>query len=198
MNLRKKKLAVFCSGGGSNFKALHKNIREKNLPCEIALCLSNNSQSGAMQFARDNNIDAVHLSSRSAASEEAFIAKMLEELHQRAIDFILLAGYMKHIPKEIIAEYPKRILNIHPALLPKFGGAGMFGMNVHRAVIESRAQESGATVHFVDEGYDTGEILIQKSVQVLPSDTPESLAEKVLQIEHQIYTEALEKILRQP
>ncbi|MGQ9806371.1 MAG: phosphoribosylglycinamide formyltransferase [Chlorobiales bacterium] len=195
MALRKKNLAVFCSGGGSNFKALYKHIQERNLPCQIVMCLSNNSQCGAMQFARENGIDAVHLSSKTVPSEDAFVQTMLSELEKRQVDLILLAGYMKRVPKAVIERYPKRILNIHPALLPKFGGEGMYGMNVHRAVIDAKENESGATVHFVDDGYDEGEIIIQGKVDIAPDDTPESLAAKVLEVEHQIYAEALVQVL---
>jgi phosphoribosylglycinamide formyltransferase-1 len=192
---RKKNLAVFCSGGGSNFKALHQHIQERHLPCQIVMCLSNNSQCGAMQFAREHGIDAVHLSSKTAPNEDAFVQTMLSELEKRQVDLILLAGYMKRVPKAVIERYPKRILNIHPALLPKFGGEGMYGMNVHRAVIEAREKESGATVHFVDEHYDEGEVIIQGKVSIAPDETPQSLASKVLEVEHRIYAEALVKVL---
>ena len=195
MASRKKNLAVFCSGGGSNFKALHQNIQARHLPCQIVMCLSNNSQCGAMQFARENGIDAVHLSSKSVPSEDAFVQTMLAELEKHQVDLILLAGYMKRVPKAVVARYPKRILNIHPALLPKFGGEGMYGLNVHRAVIEAREKESGATVHFVDDGYDEGEIIVQGKVSIAPDDVPESLASKVLELEHRIYVQALIEVL---
>ncbi len=192
---RIKNLAVFCSGNGSNFKALYEQIRARNLPCQIVMCLSNNSQCGAMQFAREHGIDAVHLSSKSVPNEEAFVQAMLSELEKRKVDLILLAGYMKRVPKEVVRRYSNRMLNIHPALLPKFGGQGMYGMNVHRAVIEAKETESGATVHFVTENYDDGEIIVQEKVQIAPDETPESLASKVLEVEHRIYTEALVKML---
>ncbi|MCS6988055.1 MAG: phosphoribosylglycinamide formyltransferase [Chloroherpetonaceae bacterium] len=191
----KKNLAVFCSGGGSNFKALRERILEKNLPCQIVMCLSNNSQCGAMRYARENGIDAVHLSSKVVPNESELTRRMLDELEKRKVDLILLAGYMKRVPKEVVQKYPKRILNIHPALLPKFGGEGMYGLNVHRAVLEAKEKESGATVHFVTENYDEGEIIVQEKVPVLPSDTPETLAARVLEVEHRIYADALEKTL---
>ncbi len=191
----KKRLAVFCSGNGSNFKALHKRIREKHLPCDIVLCLSNNSQCGAMTYARENNIDAVHLSTKTHPIAQDYTNAMLRELQQHRIDLILLAGYMKKIPNDVIKAYPKKILNIHPSLLPKFGGEGMFGLHVHQAVVAAKEPESGATVHFVDADYDTGEVILQRRVPVLPDDSPESLAERVLAVEHQLYADALEKIL---
>jgi phosphoribosylglycinamide formyltransferase-1 len=148
-----------------------------------------------MHFAREHGIDAVHLSSKSVPDETAFVQTMLSELEQRHVDLILLAGYMKRVPKEVVRRYPNRILNIHPALLPKFGGEGMYGLNVHRAVIEAKEKESGATVHFVTENYDEGDIIIQGKVSVAPDDTPESLAAKVLEVEHRIYSEALARVL---
>lgn len=195
MTQRKKHLAVFCSGGGSNFKALYQQIHERQLPCEIVMCLSNNSQCGAMHFAREHGIDAVHLSSKTVPNEEAFVQTMLSELEKRQVDLIVLAGYMKRVPKDVVRRYQNRILNIHPALLPKFGGDGMYGMNVHRAVIEAKEKESGATVHFVTENYDEGEIIVQGKVPIAPDDTPESLAAKVLEVEHRIYSDALARVL---
>ncbi len=195
MTQRQKNLAVFCSGNGSNFKALYQQIRERHLPCQIVMCLSNNSQCGAMHFAREHGIDAVHLSSKSVPDESAFVQTMLSELEKRHVDLILLAGYMKRVPKEVVQRYPNRILNIHPALLPKFGGEGMYGMNVHRAVIEAKETESGATVHFVTENYDEGEIIVQGKVPIAPDETPESLAAKVLEVEHRIYADALARVL---
>jgi phosphoribosylglycinamide formyltransferase 1 len=190
-----KTLAAFCSGGGSNFRALHSYILAHNLPAKFKLCLSNNSQCGALEFARDEQIDTVHLSTKTHPDEKAFAAAMLAELSKRAVDYILLAGYMKKIPADVVAAFPKRILNIHPALLPKFGGDGMYGLKVHEAVIQSGETESGATVHFVGDEYDTGEIILQRRVPVLPSDTAESLSARVLSAEHVLYGAALEKVL---
>jgi phosphoribosylglycinamide formyltransferase-1 len=190
-----KRLAVFCSGNGTNFRALYFGIREQNLPCEIVLCVSNNAQCGAMKFAHENGIETLHLAQKNFPSETMFEETLVSVLRERNVDFILLAGYLKKIPANIIAAFEKKILNIHPALLPKYGGDKMFGMNVHRAVIANNETISGATVHFVNEEYDEGEILLQRTVDILPNETPESLAEKVLRIEHQIYVEALSRLL---
>ncbi|NTW49530.1 MAG: phosphoribosylglycinamide formyltransferase [Chlorobiales bacterium] len=196
MNSEKKRLAVFCSGAGSNFQALYRGIQEHSLPAEIVLCLSNRSQCGAMQFASEHDIEPLHLSEKQFDTYEAFSSAMLKALQDRRIDYILLAGYLKQIPPKVVSAYPKRMLNIHPALLPKFGGDGMYGMNVHRAVIAAGEKQSGPTVHFVDEGYDTGEIFMQRAIDIAPDDTPETLAAKVLKVEHVIYTDALAKLLR--
>ncbi|NTV92057.1 MAG: phosphoribosylglycinamide formyltransferase [Chlorobiaceae bacterium] len=195
MTHRKTRLAVFCSGGGSNFQALYRAIEEKQLSAEIVLCLSNRSRCGAMEFAREHEIKDVHLSEKQFPSFEAFTEAMLETLRQNGIDIILLAGYMRKVPDVVVGAFPERILNIHPALLPKFGGDGMYGLNVHAAVIASGETISGATVHLVNEEYDKGRVLMQQTVPVMPDDTAEVLAERVLACEHQLYAEALEKLL---
>jgi folate-dependent phosphoribosylglycinamide formyltransferase PurN len=119
---------------------------------------------------------------------------MLGVLEAHAVDVILLAGYLKLVPPAVVARYPRRILNIHPALLPAFGGKGMYGLHVHRAVVEAGVPESGATVHFVDERYDEGRVLAQRRLPVHPGDTPEQLAARVLEIEHVLYPAAVDHV----
>ncbi len=191
----KKRLAVFCSGGGSNFKALHAGILSKELPAQIVMCLSNRSACGAMNFAKEQGLQAIHLSEKQFVTFDQFEEAMLKALKGAYVDIILLAGYLKKVPPKVVETYKGRMLNIHPALLPKFGGAGMYGERVHQAVIEAGETESGATVHLVDEEYDRGKIMVQEKVPVMPTDTPEILAERVLRVEHVIYTKALEKLL---
>jgi phosphoribosylglycinamide formyltransferase 1 len=195
MTDNKKRLAVFCSGTGSNFKALFHAIIERELPAEIVLCVSNHAQCSAMDFAREYGIEAIHLSETQCGTHGEFASAMLETLRKRRIDMILLAGYLRKIPDEVVAAYPEKIVNIHPSLLPQFGGAGMYGKRVHEAVIASGENRSGATVHFVNEEYDKGRIIMQNHVPVLPDDTPETLAERVLRCEHRLYPAALEKLL---
>ncbi|MBN1929581.1 MAG: phosphoribosylglycinamide formyltransferase [Chlorobiaceae bacterium] len=195
MSDNKKRLAVFCSGTGSNFKALFHAIIERELPAEIVLCLSNRAQCGAMDFAREYGIEAIHLSEKQFATHDEFALAMLDALRERQIDMILLAGYLRKIPDAVVAAYAEKIVNIHPALLPQFGGHGMYGMRVHEAVIASGETRSGATVHFVNEEYDKGRIIMQNHVPVLPGDTAETLAERVLRCEHRLYPAALEKLL---
>ncbi len=195
MTTHKTRIAVFCSGGGSNFKSIYRAIAEKPLDAEILLCLSNRSQCGAMEFASQNGIATVHITEKQFSSFEEFAAAMVQYLKDAQIDIVLLAGYMRKVPDAVVAAFPDKMLNIHPALLPKFGGEGMYGMFVHRAVLEAGEKESGATVHFVNEEYDKGKILLQKRVPVLPGDTPESLAARVLECEHALYPDALEKLL---
>ncbi|NTU92212.1 MAG: phosphoribosylglycinamide formyltransferase [Chlorobiaceae bacterium] len=190
-----KRLAVFCSGTGSNFRALFHAIRDRELPAEIVLCLSNRSECGAFDFAREQGMETMFISEKQFGSPDDFGRAMLGALQERNIEYILLAGYMRKVPDAVIEAYTDRILNIHPALLPKFGGAGMYGIHVHKAVIAAGESESGATVHLVNEEYDKGRILLQSKVAVLPGDTPETLAERVLNCEHILYPDALEQFL---
>jgi len=198
MTTNKTRIAVFCSGSGSNFKALFHAIRNKQLAAEIVLCLSNRSQCGAMEFAEQNGIATVHITEKQFASFDEFAVAMVERLKEHHIDIILLAGYMRKVPDAVVSAFPGKMLNIHPALLPKFGGEGMYGIHVHTAVLEAGETETGATVHFVNEEYDKGKILLQRTVPVLPDDTPETLAARVLKCEHRLYPEALEKLLALP
>jgi phosphoribosylglycinamide formyltransferase-1 len=184
-------IAVFASGRGSNFEALQRIISEKNIPAAIVTVISNNSSSGVLALARSFDIPAFHISQRQFTDEGSFRKKILETLSTFGVNFIVLAGYMKKLDAEIIRAYPQRIINIHPALLPKFGGAGMYGMNVHAAVIAAGEKESGATVHYVNEQYDDGGIIAQERVTIDSTDTTESLAAKVLTIEHRLLPEVV-------
>lgn len=179
-------IAVFASGRGSNFEALHRAISEQKIQAKIVVLISNNSSSGVLTLAQSLNIPAFHISQRQFSDPNLFHNKILETLHSLNANFIVLAGYMKKMDPIITRAFPNRIINIHPALLPKYGGEGMFGMNVHNAVIAAKEKESGATVHFVNEEYDNGVIIEQKKVSIDVNETPETLAVKVLKIEHEL------------
>lgn len=185
--MNKLRLAVFSSHSGSNFQSIIDAIKEGKLFAEIVCLITNNSNAYCVERAKQNDIRYYHISNSTHPDLSEYEQAILDVLSENNADLIVLAGYMKMIPSIIIREYRNRILNIHPALLPKFGGKGMYGMNVHKAVVESGEKVSGATVHIVDEIYDNGRILNQMLVEVSPQDTPESLAEKVLAIEHQLY-----------
>jgi phosphoribosylglycinamide formyltransferase-1 len=184
-------IAVLASGGGTNLQALIDAADRDELGGRILAVMSNNSGAFALERARRASIPAYHISAKKYP-EPANLARAFNEvLDRHAVNLVVLAGYMKLLPLEIIRRFRSRIINIHPALLPRYGGHGMYGINVHKAVLESGDCMSGATVHFVDEIYDHGPILIQRTVPVLPTDSPESLAARVLEVEHAILPEAV-------
>jgi phosphoribosylglycinamide formyltransferase-1 len=188
------KIAFFASHGGSNMQAIIDRLKRGGLPAESSLVISNNSGSGALERAQKEGIPAYHISSATHNDRSEFVSAITDLLNHHEINLIALAGYMKKLPDEVIDFLGGNVLNIHPALLPKFGGKGMYGINVHKAVIEAGENESGATVHLVNSVYDEGRILAQKKVPVLPGDSPESLAARVLKAEHELYPETIEKI----
>lgn len=183
------RIAAYISGSGSNLKAVIQNSLNGQIRSKVHLVIANRDASG-LQYPASLGIETAVIS-RDSFSRNEFISKQLELLEKHDIDLIILAGFLKKMPKEIVRKYSGRILNIHPALLPEFGGKGMHGMAVHKAVIESGKKYSGPTVHFVDEKYDNGDILIQKKVEIEQNETPETLQKKVLKIEHEIFTEAI-------
>jgi phosphoribosylglycinamide formyltransferase-1 len=185
-------LAVLASGRGSNFEAILNNIKQGKLAASIQVVISNKSSAGALEIARQNGIPAVHISKSEFPEQEQFDIQLLSILNQYGANFIVLAGYLKMLSPFVVRKFKNRILNIHPALLPSFGGRGMYGIHVHEAVLEYGCKVSGVTVHLVDEAYDTGPPVLQRCVPVQDGDTPEILAARVLKVEHQIYTEALQ------
>jgi len=185
------RITVFVSGGGTNLQAVIDFTRKNADKAVVAAVISNNSRAFALQRAASAEIPAYHISRATIPDENGYCAAIMEILAVHRTNLIVLAGYMKLLPAEIVRNFYGRIINIHPALLPKYGGPGMYGEHVHRAVLAAGEKYSGATVHMVDEKYDHGPILIQRRVPVMPDDTPESLAARVLQVEHQILPEAV-------
>jgi phosphoribosylglycinamide formyltransferase 1 len=177
-------IAVFASGGGSNFQALIDHTMSGDLHATLSLCVGNNSTATAFERAQKNGIPVRHLAPSSFATEDAYVKELLSVLRDHRIDLIVLAGYMKKIPSPVIAAYRNRIVNIHPGLLPAFGGPGLYGGKVHQAVLDYGAKVSGITIHFVDEEYDHGPIIFQATTGVLETDDAHSLAARVLKIEH--------------
>lgn len=188
------RIAVFASHGGSNLQALIDGCASGQIDGAIVLVISNNRKALALERARNHHIDTLVVSDSQYSSPEEYGKALLEELSKRGVNLICLAGYMKMIPTSIIERFHDRILNIHPALLPKFGGKGMYGIHVHEAVVAAKEAESGVTIHLVNENYDDGRILAQKRVKVLDTDTPQSLQERVLEMEHQLYPDTVAKI----
>lgn len=187
----RKRLAVFVSGGGSNFRAIHEAALGGAVHGDVVALVTDKPGCGGAEYARSNDIPVLVFPKSKSAPEGISVAQLLDTLRGNNVDFVLLAGYLKLIPTELIQEYPKSILNIHPSLLPAFGGKGFYGSKVHKAVIASGARYSGPTVHFVDEHYDTGKTLAQRVVPVFADDTPELLAARVLHEEHMVYVEAV-------
>ncbi len=169
--------------------------KEGRLHVEPAVVISNNSGSGAMERARREGIPAFHLSAATHPNPSDLDAAMIRALEGQDVNLVILAGYMKLLGPRTLARYRGRILNIHPALLPKYGGQGLYGRKVHEAVLAAGEHVTGATVHVVDERYDAGPILAQREVPVLEGDDADTLAARVLQTEHRLYVETLERIV---
>jgi phosphoribosylglycinamide formyltransferase 1 len=177
-------VAVAVSGRGTNLEALLRSLGP-GAPARVVLVLSNRADAPALERAAERGIATVTLRDHADGRE------WLSALERHGVELLVLAGYVKLVPAEVVERYRGRILNVHPALLPAFGGQGMYGRRVHEAVLASGARESGATVHLVDEVYDRGAILGQARVPVLPGDDPETLAARVLEVEHRLLPAAV-------
>ena len=186
------RLVAFASGGGSNVRAIYDTIRAGNLNAELVGVISNNSTCGALQHARENAIPAFHISDKQFASHVDFSRHILHVLRELKTDMVILAGYMKMMPESVVRAFKNRMLNIHPALLPSFGGKGLYGHFVHEAVLDYGCKVSGVTVHLVDAEYDTGAPILQRCVPIKSGDTPDTLAARVLEEEHKIYSDAIQ------
>lgn len=186
----KKRIAIFCSGSGSNAEKIMQYFQAHS-QIEVALLLSNKPQAYALERAKKYNVPTV-IFNKQEFYETHQVIKQLEN-HQ--IDLIVLAGFLWLVPESLLAAFPQRIINIHPALLPKFGGKGMYGHHVHEAVKAAGETESGITIHVIDAEYDKGDVLLQASCKISPDDTAEEIAQKVLALEHQHFAPTIEKYL---
>ena len=182
------RLAVLASGRGSNLRALHEFLMrsERSNFARLSLVLSDHADAGALAYAHEHDIAAAAIDGGTLGGD-----RLLAELRSHRIDLVVLAGYMRLVPEVVVQAYRGRMVNVHPALLPAFGGRGMYGTRVHAAVLASGARLSGATVHFVDERYDHGAIIAQWPVPVLSGDAPQTLAARVLRVEHALYPPAI-------
>lgn len=189
----KARLAVFASGGGTNLQAILDHARKPAARYRVALVIGDRPGAGALARASAAGVTArvVSVAGRPAADVEA---DLLEALASHGIDLIALAGYLRLVPRGVVARYRGRIVNIHPAPLPRFGGRGMYGERVHRAVLEAGVESTGPTVHRVDEEYDRGDVLAHEPVPVLPEDTVDTLAARVLEREHALYPRVLDRL----
>lgn len=186
------KIAVFVSGRGSNLKAIVNSIPDQLRDVEISAVISDKEECPALDYAAGLNIQTFTLSNKLKKLTD--YSELKEKLTSWGVNLIVLAGFLKKIPDEFIDSFENRIINIHPALLPSFGGKGMYGINVHRAVFEKSCQVSGPTVHFVDKIYDNGKIIAQRAVDISGVKSPEEIAEKVLEQEHLLLPFVIKKI----
>ena len=189
------KLSVWVSGSGTNLERIIKACQSGEIRASVVLVVSDRSGILALERAGKHSIPSAVIAKNDYESEGAYALALLELLKKYQIGLICLAGYLKKVPDEVVRVYRGRILNLHPALLPKFGGKGFYGPTVHEAVLAAKEQETGATVHYVDEQYDHGSIILQKKIPVLPTDTPETLAHRVHQLEYEIYPQAIKLVL---
>ncbi|MEX2435431.1 MAG: phosphoribosylglycinamide formyltransferase [Balneolaceae bacterium] len=189
-----KNLVVFASGSGSNFQAIIDSIKKERIQASITGLITNKADIGAVERAKKNSIPVRVMETEP---EHEFANNLLRQFEKWTPDFIILAGFLKKIPDVIIKKFPDRIINIHPSLLPKYGGKGFYGKHVHRAVIEAGETESGCTVHYVNEEYDQGDIIDQIKVPVLPGDTPDTLAARILKQEHQLLPSVIKNLTNQ-
>lgn len=191
-----KRIAVFASGAGTNAKILIEHFDPSTgsgrQNVQVTLLVSNRAESGALKIAQDHGVETLVISKDNFFSEHSIV----EELKERGIDFIVLAGFLWLIPQALIKAFPDRIINIHPALLPKFGGKGMYGKKVHEAVLAAKEKESGITVHYVNEHFDEGEHIAQFTCEVNVDDTCESLAARIQSLEHKHFAQVIEKLLK--
>ncbi len=193
------RIAVLCSGAsrGSNLQALLNASENGQIPAKVALLIATRSDAPAVDKAKLAGASVKIVSPKKYTDQhDDYALALLNNLQRHAVDIVCLLGYMRRLPPSVVKAYSGRVINIHPALLPQFGGQGMYGENVHKAVLECKSAESGCTVHLVDEEYDTGPILVQHKVPVLETDTPASLAARVLAVEHTALIEAVKMLCR--
>lgn len=184
-------IAVFISGGGTNLQAIIDAINENKINASIKLVFSNRKNAYGLVRAKNENIDTLYLDRKNFSSNEEYDMRLIEELEKRNIDLIVLAGYLNILSSKLISKYSKKIINIHPSLIPSFSGMGFYGENVHKAVIKSGVKITGATTHFVDEDVDTGAIILQDIVPIFIDDDFESISKRVLKIEHKILVKTI-------
>ena len=193
------RVAVLVSGGGTNLQAIIDAVKDGTITnTELVAVISNNANAYALTRAKENGSEALCISPKDSADRADFHKALLEKINELKVDLIVLAGYLVKIPEEMVHQYSHRIINIHPSLIPSFCGVGYYGLHVHEAVLEKGVKVTGATVHYVDEGMDTGEIIAQKPVMVEEGDTPEILQKRVMeQAEWKLLPAAINMIANQ-
>jgi phosphoribosylglycinamide formyltransferase-1 len=185
-----KRIVIFASGSGSNAENITLFFQKSNIAAVVHI-LTNNKNAKVVDRAKNLKINSL-VFDKEAFNDEGEVLKFLK----KEADIIILAGFLWKIPAHIIAAFPNKIINIHPALLPKYGGKGMYGMNVHKSVIENKETETGITIHYVNENYDEGTIIFQAKTNVLPNDTPEIVAEKIHELEYEYFPRVIEEVIK--
>ncbi len=194
-------LAVFVSGSGSNLQVLIEATKNHEIQGQIQLVVSDNAACYALTRAKEAGIETLvlprkELRAMDQAQRDAVYEGLVEKLQAVNIDWVILAGYLSVVPKQMVSAFKKRIVNLHPSLIPKYCGKGFYGMKVHTSVIEAKDVQSGITIHYVDEGIDTGEIIFQATCPVAPTDTPEQLADKIHTLEHQHFKRVIGELIQ--
>lgn len=185
------KIGVLISGGGTNLQSLIDHIKNGHINGKVVVVISNKKDAFGLKRAERENIEGIWVDRKSYDSNEEYNKRIIEELKERDVDLVVLAGYLKVLSEEFIREYKNRIINIHPSLIPSFCGKGYYGSRVHEEVLKYGVKYTGVTVHFVDEGTDTGPIILQRVVEVKDDDNVDSLKERVLKVEHKALPEAV-------
>lgn len=186
-----KNIAIFASGEGTNTQNIIDYFKSHDCGINVALVVSNNSKAIVLNRAKQAGIPGLIVDRDSFYNSN----QLVEQLKAANIDLIVLAGFLWKVPESLIKNFPDKIINIHPALLPKFGGKGMYGMNVHKAVVEAKEKQSGISIHFVNEHYDEGQLIAQHTCPIDPSDTPETVAQKIHQLENEFFPKAIFDLL---
>lgn len=184
------RIAIFGSGNGTNAQRITEYFAE-NPEVEVNTIITNKKDAYIVQRAKNLGVDCVYFSRHDFFETD----NVLNYLKERNIDYVILAGFLWLVPQNLLSAFPKRIINIHPALLPKYGGKGMFGEHVHEAVIANHETQSGITIHFVDEHYDRGTTIFQATCDIAPDDTPDTLAQKIHKLEHEHFPKVIEKVV---
>ncbi|NLM43507.1 MAG: phosphoribosylglycinamide formyltransferase [Clostridiales bacterium] len=187
----KVKIGVLISGSGTNLQALIDNIEKGLINGEISIVISDKKDAFGIQRAKKHGINAVEIDKKNFADKNIFMKAIMDELEKHHVELVVLAGFLSILSEDFIEKFRNRIINIHPSLIPAFCGKGYYGQRVHKAALDYGVKVSGATVHFVDEGADTGPIILQEAVKVEDDDTPESLAARILKVEHKLLPQAV-------
>lgn len=189
--MQKVKIGVLISGSGTNLQALIDNVKKGLINGEIAIVISDKKGAFGIERARKHGIKSIEIDKKECADKNVFMKSIMDELEKHQVELVVLAGFLSILSEDFIERFRNRIINIHPSLIPAFCGKGYYGQRVHKAALDYGVKVSGATVHFVDEGADTGPIILQEAVKVEEDDTPESLSARILKVEHKLLPEAV-------